>query len=42
MLFYCLLLVNVLSTGNVEKNEDSSSDTDGETQTHHSISKQGI
>ena len=45
MLYYyylLLLLVDIQSTDIVDKDNDPSSDTDGETQTHHSISIGGI
>ena len=42
VLLSIIILVDVPSTGNVDKDKDPSSDTDGETQTHLSISKGGI
>ena len=42
MIFVLLLLVDIQSTDKVDKDNDPSSDTDGETQTHHSTSKEGI
>ena len=40
--FLLLPVADIQSTNKVEKNNDPSSDTDVETQTHHSISKGGI
>ena len=44
MLYYylLLLLVDIQSTNKVDKDNDPSSDTDVETQAHHSISIGGI
>ena len=39
---YFSIIVDVSSTDNVDKDNDPTSDTDGETQTHHSISEEGI
>ena len=40
--YLLLLLVDIQSTNKVDKDNDPTSDTDGETQTHHSISIGGI
>ena len=40
--FIYLLLVDIPSTDNVDKDNYPTSVTDGETQTHHSTSREGI
>ena len=42
LVFLLLPVADIQSTNKVEKDNDPTSDTDVETQTHHSISKGGI